>query len=150
MKSTIRNAAIFLLIVAVAQLPLHASSFTISEPDFTVLSVEKYLRTELFMGLSKPDGGIVSDSEWEQFLDEVVTPAFPKGYTVLDAVGRFRGNDGKTISEESRVLIILYPKADKKESRRKIEEIRAAYIKRFEQEAVIRMDLSGSMDVSFQ
>jgi hypothetical protein len=150
MKNMIRYSAIFLLIAAATQLPVHASSFTISEAEFTVLSVEKYLRTELFMGLSKRDGGIVSDSEWEQFLDEVVTPAFPKGYTVLDADGRFRGNDGKTISEASRVLIILYPKTDKKESRRKIEEIRAAYIKRFEQEAVIRMDLPGSVDVSFQ
>ena len=27
--------------------------------------------------------------------------------------------------------------------------IRAAYIKRFDQEAVIRMDLPGSVDVSF-
>lgn len=149
MKNTIRKAAIFLLIAAATQLPAYASVHSAAASELTVLSAEKYLRTELFMGLSKPDGGIVSDVEWEQFLDEVVTPAFPKGYTVLHADGRYRGNDNKTISEKSRILIVLYPKKDKKESRHKIEEIRAAYIKRFEQEAVIRMDLPGSVDVSF-
>lgn len=149
MKNVIRSAAICLLIAVTTQTPAQASIQTTARSTFTVPSAEKYLRTELFMGLSKPGGGIVSDAEWELFLDEIVTPAFPKGYTVLRADGRYRGNDNKTIAEESRVLIVLYPKKDKKESRRKIEEIRAAYIKRFEQEAVIRMDLPGSVDVSF-
>jgi hypothetical protein len=149
MKNTIRNAVMFLLIAGAAQLPVRAAH-SVAASEFTVLSAERYLRTELFMGLSKPDGGIVSDVEWEQFLDEVVTPAFPRGYTILPADGRYRGNDGKTISEKSRVLIILYPKTNRKESRRKIEDIRAAYIKRFEQEGVIRMDLPGSVDVSFR
>lgn len=112
-------------------------------------AVERFLRTELFFGLSKPDGSEVTDEEWIQFLDDVVSPAFPKGYTILRAEGRYQDSGGRTIVEKSRVLVILYPKNKKLESRRKIDMIRAAYIKRFDQEAVIRMDLPGSVDVSF-
>lgn len=149
MRDIILKFAI-LMALAVSILPLGA----FASPPFKSQArsspgVEKYLRTELFMGLSKPDGGEVSDAEWVQFLDSVVTPAFPKGYTVLLAEGRFQDSSGRTIAEKSRVLVILYPKSKKSESRRKIEVIRAAYIKRFNQEAVVRMDLPGFVDVSF-
>ena len=99
--------------------------------------------------MNKLSGGQVSEAEWTKFLDEVVTPAFPDGYTVVDADGRFR--DGAvTISEKSKVLIVLYPKSTKNESRRKLDAIRAAYVKKFDQKSVMRMDLSGSVNVIFE
>ncbi len=110
---------------------------------------EKFLRTELFFGLSKRSGGQVSEAEWTKFLDEIVTPAFPDGYTVVDADGRFR--DGLvTISEKSKVLIVLYPKSSRSESRRKLDAIRAAYVKQFDQKSVMRMDLPGAVNVMFE
>lgn len=139
-----------LIVTAVSILSIEA--FASPAPELQARStsaVERFLRTELFFGLSKPDGSEVTDEEWIQFLDDVVSPAFPKGYTILLAEGRYQDSGGRTIAERSRVLVILYPKNKKLESRRKIDMIRAAYIERFDQEAVIRMDLPGSVDVSF-
>ena len=48
---------------------------------------------ELFFGRSLPDGGEVSDAAWLGFVDEEVTPRFPDGLTILDAVGQQRAGD---------------------------------------------------------
>jgi hypothetical protein len=52
-----------------------------------------FARTELFFGTAKP-GGAVTEEEFRTFLDEVVTPLFPDGLTVVKADGQFRGADG--------------------------------------------------------
>jgi len=114
-----------------------------------VESAEKYYRTELFFGRSIPGGGMVSDEQWEQFLAEIVTPRFPDGFTILKGVGQYREKSGKIISEPSEILIFLYASKAKKESRAKIEEIRAAYVKKFNQESVLRVDLPSRVSVSF-
>jgi len=126
--------------------PIYASSAT-------ALAIkaagEKFYRTELYFGRSKPDGGMVSDSDWEKFLADEVTPRFPDGFTILKGIGQYREKSGKIISEPSQVLVFLYAKEAKKESRRKIDEIRAAYVKQFSQESVLRMDLGQTVEVSF-
>lgn len=109
----------------------------------------KYYRTELYFGRSIAGGGVVSDEQWEQFLAEVVTPRFPNGFTGVKAIGQYRDKSGKIISEPSQILIFLYPKKDKRTCSVKIEEIRAAYVKRFDQESVLRMDMRTSVDVRF-
>jgi hypothetical protein len=40
----------------------------------------------LYFGLNTPQGA-VSESEWESFLAEIVTPRFPSGLTVIDGRG---------------------------------------------------------------
>ena len=108
---------------------------------------DKYYRTELYCGRSKPDGGMVSDEEWEKFLADEVTPRFPDGFTILKGMGQYREKSGKIISEPSNVLVFLYE--NRKESRLKIEEIRAAYVKQFSQESVLRLDFKQKVEVSF-
>lgn len=110
---------------------------------------EKFLRTELYFGRSKPDGTSVSDNDWNRFLADIVTPRFPDGFTILRATGQYREKSGKIITEPSSVLIFLYPRKARTESRSKIEEIRAAYVKQFNQESVLRMDLKSSVEVRF-
>jgi Protein of unknown function (DUF3574) len=109
----------------------------------------KFYRTEVYFGRAKPDGTIVADPEWKGFLDEIVTPRFPDGFTVLQAIGQYREKSGRIIVEPSLVLIVVYSVDSKKESRAKIEEIRTAYLKRFDQESVLRIDLPKSVRVSF-
>lgn len=72
----------------------------------------------------------MSDDDWKTFLAEVVTPLFPGGFTALTGIGQYREKSGKIISEPSEVLIFFYSKRTRNESRTKIEEIRAAYIKK--------------------
>lgn len=103
------------------------------------LTGELWNRTELYFGSAKPDGTIVSEAEYQQFVDAEVTPRFPDGLTVLTGYGQFRAAAGNIIKERSMVLILLYP-LRLRDANRKIEEIRTAYKTAFQQESVLRVD----------
>lgn len=140
-------------------LPLLFLSFLISgsfpaqtgvrTPSPTATRAERYYRTELYFGRSKADGTIVSEEEWRAFLADIVTPRFPEGFTVLRGFGQYREAGGRIISEPSEVLIVLYSSKSKKKSRAKLEEVRAAYIKKFDQESVLRVDMPKRVTVFF-
>jgi hypothetical protein len=98
-------------------------------------------RTELFFGLSRP-GGVVTEAEFQAFLDTQVTPRFPDGLTLLSGLGQFRNAAGVPIQEGSKLLILLYPRRDA-EAGPKIEQIRAEYKRQFNQESVLRVDAMG-------
>jgi hypothetical protein len=93
-------------------------------------------RTEMFFGLSRPDGGVVSDQEWQAFVNETITPRFPDGFTVVDGQGQWREANGHIAQERSKLLLILHLRDEAATA--KLDEIRAAYKQRFNQEAVIR------------
>jgi len=95
-------------------------------------------RLELYFGTQRPGGAPVTDVEWAAFLDEEVTPRFPDGLTVLKGSGQWRNSKGVITRETSTVLVILYDPAAQKETA--IEDIRAAYKDRFDQESVMRVD----------
>ena len=92
---------------------------------------------------------MVSEEQWSEFLVEIVTPRFPDGFTDIGGHGQYRDRSGKIISEPSRLLVFLYTRKTRKESRAKIEEIRATYVKKFNQESVLRVDFKSSVEVSF-
>ncbi len=100
---------------------------------------EVWARTELFFGTSKPDGTVVSDGDFKQFLDAEITPRFPDGLTLLTGFGQFRNSDGVIIQEQSKLLILLYPLDDAGASDR-IEQIRDTYESAFQQQSVLRVD----------
>ena len=77
----------------------------------------------------------MSEAQWRAFLAREVTPRFPEGLSVFDATGQWR--DAKTkalVRERSKIVRVLLP-ADAAADE-KIEEIAAAYIKRFKQDSV--------------
>ncbi len=114
-----------------------------------VVKAENYYRTELYLGMSIPGGAIVSDADWETFLNDVVTRLFPDGFTVLAGRGQYRETSGTIAKEPSHVLVFLYRKSDRRAASAKIERIRAEYKKRFAQESVLRVDITKSVLVSF-
>jgi hypothetical protein len=101
-----------------------------------------WTRTELFFGSARPDGSVVSEQEFRQFLDQEVTPRFPDGLTVFVGLGQFRHANGIVVQEKSMLLVLLYP-ADRPDSASRIEAIRDAYKRRFRQESVLRLDTSA-------
>jgi hypothetical protein len=107
-----------------------------------------FVRTELFFGTAKP-GGFVTDEEFKTFLDQVVTPLFPDGLTVIKADGQFKGADGLTIKEDSYVLILLYPLESHKISSKHVDAVREAYMTQHQQESVLRVDDPFVVWVSF-
>jgi hypothetical protein len=68
---------------------------------------------------------------------------------VVKGDGHFRGGDGATIKEEAYQLILLYPADGVKDSSRKINEIRSAYMRQHSQESVLRIDDPFLVWVSF-
>lgn len=91
---------------------------------------------ELFFGRFIGDKLGVSDADWSRFVDEVATPRFPAGLTVLDAVGQYRGADGALVKEPSKVLFLLFA-PDDAAAPVKATEIAEAYKRRFQQESVL-------------
>ena len=87
----------------------------------------------LYFGTQKPGGGVVTDTEWQQFLADVVTPRFPDGFTTWDANGQWRDQKGVIEHERTHILQIVDPRENK------IREIIEAYKKQFAQEAVLRL-----------
>lgn len=102
-------------------------------PDKT----EQFVRYELFMGRSGPDGEVVDDEEWEAFLADTVTPRFPDGLTVLDGRGQWRDSAGLVQRERSKLLVILALPGEGPAGL--IGEISDGYSRRFGQESVLRV-----------
>ena len=132
---------------------IFTDAYAFPRPGFVgnavAISADKYVRTELYFGRSLPDGSVVSDEEWNKFLNDVVTSRFPDGFTVLDGVGQYRNKNGQIIKEQSKVIVFLYSRRTQKDSSTKIDEIRAAYVKLFSQESVLRLDFRASVNVHF-
>lgn len=104
-----------------------------------------FLKDELYFGLTKPGGETISDSEWQEFVKEVITPRFREGLTVLDASGQFLNQDGILILENSKIVILIYESSQGKN--RAIQEIIENYKRRFQQESVLRT--TSEVKVSF-
>jgi hypothetical protein len=96
------------------------------------------VRSELVFGRLKPDGSVVSDTEWRAFVEGEITPRFPDGFTVQDVLGQYRGRDGRIIAEPSKILLIIHG-ADTG-PRTAIQEIRDAYRRLFQQESVLLIE----------
>lgn len=114
-----------------------------------VLIAGKWIRTELYFGMSRKGGAEVSEAEFQGFVDEVVTPRFPSGLTILDARGQWREDDSALAKERSKVLVLIYPRSERRSANTKIEEIRAEYKSRFTQQSVLRVDDTKGIKAAF-
>jgi hypothetical protein len=92
---------------------------------------------EAFFGRNAGGREVVSDAEWARFLDEVVTPAFPDGLTVLDAGGQWRGRDGQVARERTKLLLVALPGGTAAEAGTRLAPVIGAYRARFGQESVM-------------
>jgi hypothetical protein len=96
------------------------------------------VQDELYFGRNRPEPyGEVSDAEFGNFLKAVVTPRFPDGLTVLNALGQFRGSNRTIIREKTKLLILIH--SNSQEDRQEIQEIIDKYKDQFQQESVLRV-----------
>jgi hypothetical protein len=94
-------------------------------------------RLEAYFGRNAGGAEVVTDPAWSRFLDEVVTPAFPDGLTVLDGAGQWRGRSGAVARERSKLLVVAVPGADAAAASARLAPVAAAYRSRFGQESVM-------------
>jgi hypothetical protein len=92
---------------------------------------------KLYFGRDIPGGGVVNDAEWRRFAADVLTPAFPEGFTVFDATGQWRNpQSGDVVREPSYVVERLGPVDGAA-----VEGAMAAYRAQFHQVAVGRVTM---------
>lgn len=120
----------FFIIIScsVAEFPLKTSTWT---------------KTELFFGLSiQNDLGngtistsVISYDEFEQFVEEYVTPVFPDGLTYLNSSGQWLSSSGVLVTEPSIYMIVYYE--DSSVNEESIQQIVQNYMEIYNQEAVL-------------
>ncbi len=93
--------------------------------------------TTLYFGTDRV-GGVVTDSQWHAFVDEVVTPRFPDGLTHWRASGQWKSASLGIVREASHVLVIAHSNAGAA-----VDEIVGDYKSRFDQEAVLEIESPG-------
>jgi hypothetical protein len=108
-------------------------------------SCAEQVQVRLFFGLFTPEGA-VSDVEWARFLADVVTPRFPRGLTVVNAAGQWRGPRSDDITKEPSRIVEIVDEASP-ETDRRVHEIVAIYSRQYRQESV--MLTRGRVDACF-
>ena len=121
-----------------ARRPAESAPSPVSAPAAASCTVgdTALVRDVVYFGRNRPDGGTVSDREWQEFLDEVVTPKFPAGLTVVDATGQWRGQSGVVEQERSEIVTVFH--AGDEAARQAVAAVASEYKRRFRQEAVLR------------
>src|SRR5690606_37977372 len=107
----------------------------------------RFIQEDLYFGRNIPRGGEVSESQFQTFVDEVVTPRFPDGLTTFDANGQFRDNTGTTIQERSKLVTLFVDDAGAPQA--SIDAIAAAYRQQFRQEGVLQVSNREDLRLSF-
>src|SRR4029453_7449455 len=60
-----------------------------------VLGAELWKHPELSLGMSiQPGGTLISEEQYQQFVDSEVPPRFPDGFTLLSGRGQFKNASG--------------------------------------------------------
>lgn len=129
-----RLASLPLVLALVACGPASPPKASYGLPGVAARTCGPRVLSRLYFGLGSPEGPIAQPA-FQAFVDEVVTPRFPDGLTLLAADGQWRGQDGKTEREGSRVLELVHeasPEVDQK-----LAQIVALYKQRFHQESVL-------------
>jgi len=93
------------------------------------------MQAELLFGRNIDGQAGVTEKAWARFLADEITPRFPDGLTVYDAAGQYRESPAaKIVRERSKIVMILVEAGDA--AMQRIDEIVAAYKKRFRQKSV--------------
>ena len=91
----------------------------------------------LFFGTQRQDSDVVSETEWRQFLANVITPRFPDKLTWWAAEGQWRNGKAETEHERTYILQVLHPANARVNG--PLAEIISEYKRRFAQEAVLHV-----------
>ncbi|WP_066267863.1 DUF3574 domain-containing protein [Hydrogenophaga palleronii] len=94
------------------------------------------LNSLLYFGTAQPTG-VVSDEQWQAFVNDSIVLRFPDGFTVWPATGQWRDAAGQPVREASFVLNLVHPAND--ETSQALKAITARYKERFQQEAVLHV-----------
>ena len=129
------------LVALIAAFALSASAAAAAPASACPEGLRPANTAQLFFGRSVAFTGQVSDADWRAFLDAEVSPRFPEGLSVSDVYGQWKSPAGDFVRENSKaVLIVLAGRADEQ---RRLDQVRAAYKRRFHQQSVLLVEQSA-------
>ena len=105
-----------------------------------------WTRTELYYGAGRLPADPEREARWEAYINDVVTPRFPEGLTLLEGTGQWRVKEGQTPRRNRTRILILIHEATKENSQ-KVDEIRTLWKEISGQQSVLRV--SQPAEVSF-
>lgn len=144
MAKSYKLLIIFIFILFFAQLP----GCIFVRPNANDLEVfnnsEREIQTELFFGLSKPDGTNVTEEEWNKFVGDYIAPRFEDGFTVVDARGQWLDNNNKIVKENTKLVILIYKRSHDLDS--SINNLIDNYKRLFHQEFVLRVTVPALVE----
>ena len=106
---------------------------------FSGCSTSKFVETNLYFGLSKNDGTIITDTVWNTFVENNIAVTFYKGFTILTTEGRWLDEKSGKIYTEPSHMVISINKMNHRLSQH-IDSLRTTYKKIFQQQSVLRVD----------
>lgn len=96
----------------------------------------------IYFGTQTPSGQ-VTPGQWTEFVDQVVTPRLPNGFTTWPVSGQWQSATSGIVKEPSYVLNLVYQPGQVQDSA--VDQIIAAYKSKFQQEAVLRVTSNACM-----
>jgi hypothetical protein len=103
--------------------------------DCPLAGQSRMVELKLYFGRDIPGGGLVDDFAWRSFAANVLTPAFPEGFTVFGAMGQWRDPKTGTVVREPSFVVERIGVVDSAA----IERVMAAYRTQFRQVSVGRL-----------
>jgi hypothetical protein len=97
-------------------------------------SAKAMLRAEIYFGRNIAGHLGVSEKTWRRFVARELTSRFPRGLTVIDGQGQWRGPSGLIVHEPSKIVVLFVP--DAAPQREAIAKVALAYKQRFKQDSV--------------
>ena len=94
----------------------------------------------LYFGTQEPHG-IVTNEQWTGFLKDVVTPRFPRGFTVADGAGQWLSASGSLVRESTHILHLVHP--DDAANDALLARVISEYRTQFAQESVLRVKVKA-------
>lgn len=106
---------------------------------FASCGTARQMETKLYFGQNKLDGSVVSETEWNAFVEQYVSRVFPDGSTIQNATGNwYDTSQHRLVTEPSKVVIAI----NKPSARlnRQIDSLRYWYKTLHHQQSVLRVD----------
>lgn len=134
------------LLVGLALAPgcAHLAGSAATGPS-AALSQANSLKVELYFG-RRSEGRWITDDEFNAFEKTVVRPLLPGGYTIMQARGYWTGTTGESVSEETTILMVAFPRETPSATiDARVDPIRRTYCAQFAQESVLRLDTATQL-----
>ena len=109
-------------------------------------ATQSWTRTELYYGAGPLPADPEREARWKSYINEIVTPRFPEGLTLLEGTGQWRVKEGQTPRRNRTRILILIHEATQEKSRQ-VDEIRTLWKDISGHQSVLRVSQAAEVSM---